>query len=284
MSGPDAELAGAVEGDDLAAVLSDIGWGKLATTRSRLANSDATREFLEIGLDILQADLLSHTGPNFDEGIRSRMFESLSRERIMRRAVERDPDQNNIYSVNMFRHRWDRKDRYTEDLISYLFRMSPQMRHMAEMEMAADGLIGRVSFRELVQLLAAAEVESMINDPVATLQMILQSALPSHPKVRQFTHALYGELMRSWAGLYERVTKAYGLSLKPAYTWFDVALLFNAVIEGGLSRARIERKEGVLSDGTGVLAGAILAMLPALLEGFPEDASTLNASSARVSG
>lgn len=39
----------------------------------------------------------------------------------------------------MFRYRWERKDRYTEDLISYLFRPAPQRRHFAEMTAVVEG-------------------------------------------------------------------------------------------------------------------------------------------------
>jgi hypothetical protein len=69
---------------------------------------------------------------------------------------------------------------------------------------------------------------------------------------------------------------AYGLRLKPDVTWSDVALLFNAVVEGALLRARIYGKEATLSNGERVLAGAILAMLPSLVEGLPDDCSTLH--------
>lgn len=64
---------------------------------------------------------------------------------------------------------------------------------------------------------------------------------------------------------------AYGLKLKPGFTWSDVALLFNAVVEGALVRARIYKVEAVLSNGERVLAGAILVMLPSLLEELPDD-------------
>jgi hypothetical protein len=265
------------EQDDLSAVLGYIGWGKLAVTRAKLANSAATRDFLEIGLSLLQDDLLGNTGPNFDESERLRLFESLSRERILKRAAERDVERRNLYSANMFRHRWDRKDRYSEDLISYLFRPGPQHQHMVEMEQGAAALVVEVSLKELVQQLAAAEVGSMLADPRITLQAIIQVALPNHPHVRAFAQEQYDTLMPMWAALYERVAAAYGLKLRPTYTWLDVATLFNAAVEGALARARVERAEPTLSGGTGVLAASILAMLPSILEGMPGDIDSLYA-------
>ena len=202
------------EPEDLSSVLNDIGWGKLAATRAKLANTPATRDFLELGLSLLQDDLLQHTGPDFDQGDRSRLFESLSRERILARAAELDPGKQKLLTVNMFRHRWERKDRYTEDLISYLFRLSPQRERLEEMESAALELAPKVSLKELVQLLAAAEVDMILVDPVFNLQTIIQAALPNHPRVRHFSQAQYEMILTGWAQLYERVAAAYNLQLE----------------------------------------------------------------------
>ncbi len=263
--------------EDLSLVLSQIGRGKLAKTRARMANSTEARIFLELGLSLLQDDLLLHTGPNFDQGDRSRLFESLSRERILEQAKQRHPGQGELLSDDKYRYLWERKGRYTEDLISYLFRNGPSREHLTEMQRAALDLLPSASLREIIQLVAAAEVQSMLSDPITSLQTIVQAAMPSHPKVRQYIQAQYELLLPSWANLYEQVSVAYGLRLKPGVTWFDIALLFNAVVEGTLVRARIDRVEARLSNGEGVLAGAIFLMLPALLDGLKNDYSLMYA-------
>jgi hypothetical protein len=251
--------------EDLASTLRYIGTGKLATTRARLANSPETRDFLELGLALLRADLIDHTGPDFELGNRSRLFESVSRERIMALAKEWDSESTRLLSDNMYRGRWMRKDYYTEDLIAYLFRLGPQQRHFNDMLTASSTLISEVSLGQLVRLLAAAEVDAMLADPLVNLQAIVQTALPKHPRVQEYCRAQYELLLPLWARLYERVATAYGLSLKSGRTWDDAALLFNSVVEGALVRARVEGAEPRLSDGEGVLAGAILAMLPSLV-------------------
>jgi hypothetical protein len=261
--------------EDLSSTLSNIGWDKLAETKAKLANTPETRDFLEIGLTLLQEDLLGHTGPDFDQRDRSRLFESLSRARIMTRAAELDPGKEKLLTENMFRYRWNRKDRYTEDLISYLFRLGPQRERLKEMESAALEALKTASLKELVQSLAAAEVDMILVDTIFNLQTIIQAALPNHPKVRQFSQDQYKVLLTGWANLYEQIAIAYGLRLKPGFTWSDMALLFNAVVEGALVRARIDGEEARLSNGERVLAGAILVMLPALLEGLPDDCGTL---------
>lgn len=257
--------------EDLSVSLHYIGMGMLAKTRAKLANSRETREFLELGLALLRADLIEHTGPDFERGDHSRLFESLSRERIMALADEGDPDRTKLLGVNMFRHRWSRKDFYTEDLIAYLFRMGPQHRHINEMASAVRALVTEASFGQLVRALAAAEVEAMLADPIVSLQGIVQAALPRHPRVQEFSRAQYDYLLPQWGAIYEEVAAAYGLTLANTRTWSDVALLFNSVIEGALVRARVEGSEPRLSNGEGVLAGAIFTMLPSMLNNCPED-------------
>jgi hypothetical protein len=261
------------ECEDLSLVLANIGYGKFAPTRAKLANSSATRDFLETGLSILRDDLLMHTGPDLEQGDRSRLFESLSRERILQRAGEQTRDET--LTVDTYRNRWDKKGRYTEDLISYLFRLGPQRRHMEKMKGDAAEMLGSASLKDLVRGLAAAEVEAMLTDPVVSLQTIVQAALPNHPKVRQFIQAQYDTLLPQWAAIYEQIAQAYRLKLRPGFTWPDVALLFNTVIEGALARGRIDHAEPVLSNGQPLLAESILIMLPALLEGLPDDPGDL---------
>ena len=257
--------------EDLSSTLQYIGINKLGKTRAKLANSSETREFLEIGLALLRTDLLEHTGPDIEQGIHSRLFESLSRERIMALSEERDPKGELKLGVNMFRNRWDRKDFYTEDLIAYLFRIEPQKRHFEEMAEAGRALAKEVAFGQLIRLLAATETEAVLNDQRMSLQAILQVALPSHPRVQEFSRAQYEYLLPAWASLYEEISTTYGLSLADEYTWNDMALLFNSVVEGVTIRSRAEQDEPKLSNGEGVLAAAIFAMVPTLLANCPKD-------------
>jgi hypothetical protein len=252
--------------DDLGGVLRGIGMGRLASTREKLANTRETRQFLEIGVELLREDMLRHTGPDFDTGLRSRLFESVSRERILHRAAVVEP--GHPLSVNMFRHRWDRKDRYTEDLISYIFRLAPQRCHLDAMDAHSDRLMRLVGLEQFVRTMAEAEVTMLLEDPLLGVQAMIQSALPSHPRVREFCQAQNDQLLPRWARLYEKVAGGYGLVLRPGRTWLDVAVLFNTVIDGELAWTRVAGRPR-LSNGDHVLAGAILAMLPSLFDGVP---------------
>jgi hypothetical protein len=257
--------------EDLSVTLRHVGKDKLLPARARLANTPETRAFLELGLGLLIADLVDHTGPDFEQGLRSPLFESLSRQRILALAGQTDVTQPLHLSDNMFRNRWTHKNDYTEDLIAYLFRTGPQERHIEEMREAAAELIKDASLGDLVRSLAAAEMAAITADPLSAVQAIVQAALPSHPRVQEFARAQYDFLLPLWAQLYEEVTAAYGLTLVDRYTWSDVALLFNSVAESAFLRRRAEGQEPQLTSGDGVLVGAIFVMLPTLLVSCPAD-------------
>ena len=257
--------------EDLSATLHHIGKDKLAPARARLANSRETRAFLELGLALLRSDLVEHTGPDFEQGFRSRLFESLSRKRLVALAQDDDFARTLCLGDNMFRNRWPHKNDYTEDLIAYLFRTGPQERHIEEMAEAGRALIRHSSLGDLARALAAAEMAAITEDSLSSIQAIMQAALPSHPRVQEFARAQYDFLLPRWGQLYAEITAAYGLSLADRYTWDDVAVLFNSVAESAFLRKRVEGQEPRLANGEGVLVGAIFTMLPVLLVNCPDD-------------
>lgn len=257
--------------EDLSATLHHIGKDKLLPARLKLANSPPTRAFLELGIELLKTDLVEHTGPDFEQGLRSRLFESLSRSRILALAQERDSSGTERLGDTMFRNRWNHKNDYTEDLIAYLFRTGPQERHIEEMAEAARKLIRHSSLGDLVRAVAAVEMTAITEDSLSAVQAIVQAALPSHPRVQEFARAQYDFLLPRWARLYEEITAAYGLELAEGFTWDDVALLFNSIAESAFLRMRVEGQEPRLANGEGVLVGAIFVMLRVLLAECPDD-------------
>ncbi|RSM86856.1 hypothetical protein DMH04_11380 [Kibdelosporangium aridum] len=146
---------------DLSDVLHHIALAARADTRIRIANSPETRQFLELGLSLLREDLLRHTGPVLDGSDKSRLFDAVSRERILAR--------DESLSATMFRRRWNLKNHYTEDLIAYLFRLEPQRARLDEMDATADRLMSTVSFGELVRTLSAAALQQAMTDELSSL-------------------------------------------------------------------------------------------------------------------
>lgn len=246
--------------DDLAGVLHNVALAARAETRSRIANSEETRRFLELGLDLLREDLLQHAGPVLDGHDKSRLFDAISRDRILGAA-----DETWLLSVNQFRRRWNLKNHYTEDLIAYLFRLGPLAQRLDEMDAAADTLMTTASFGELVRALTGAVLHQARADRLTSLRMILEVALPSHPRVREFAAAQEELLLPRWAALYERVAVAYGLRLAPGRTWRDVAMIFNTLLAGELVATGRSGTPPRLSTGEDMLLGGILAMLSSLV-------------------
>lgn len=261
--------------EDLSGVLHHVALAARADTRVRIANSVETRRFLELGLELLREDLLQHAGPVLDSSDKSRLFDAVSRERILHLAAAGDqPDHPELLSVNMFRRRWNLKNHYTEDLIAYLFRLRPQRRRLDAMDATANHLMATASFGELVRTLAAEALHQARTDPLSSLRMIFEVALPSHPQVREFATAQHELLLPRWAALYERVAIAYRLELVPGRTWRDVAMIFNTLLDGELVVTGRSGAPPRLSTGEDVLLGAILAMLTSLVTN-PTDWDTL---------
>ncbi|MEQ3540796.1 hypothetical protein WHI96_18460 [Pseudonocardia tropica] len=241
---------------------------KLASTRAKIANTAATRDFLELGLQLLRQDFLGFEGSEIDTVDHCRLFESVSVKRLLELSETADlaRSQPRQLTPAMFKERWALKNRFTEDLIAYLFRATPQAAYMDTVRLVTESLIESESFGGLIRKLAASEIELVLSDPLFGLHSLVEAALPSHPKVREFLKAQEDTLLPQWAAIYERIAEAYGLQLADGFTWLDIAIIFNTVINGALMHAR-SNGEGSqrLSSGQDTLTVAIFAMLPAIL-------------------
>lgn len=183
-----------------------------------------------------------------------------------------DPERREFLDIGLrlLRDDWERKDRCPADPVSDLFRLALQCGHLNQLAAASEQLVAHLSLAEFVRLLADVEVRTMLEDPLAGVQTIVQSALPDHPGVREFCRAQLDQLLPRRAKLYEKVATAYGLRLKSSYCWLDIAVIFHAIVEGELARARVADRP----DGSQVVGSAIMAMLPTVLDNAPEDLSS----------
>lgn len=254
--------------DDLCGVLVNVAADARPLTRSKIANSDETRAFLEVGLTLLRDDLLDHRGPDLlaDDDAGTRLFAGLSQARLIERAEREDAGsvRPQMLTVGMFRDRWRYKTRYTEDLIAYLMRPALIEQTMRQLTVAAASVPAEASFSVLVQRVSAAVMAQTLEDPLWALQTIVWVALPNHPRVREFLELRYQQWTEDWARIYEQLACRYDLELRPGYTWLDVAELFNSVADGARLRAQGIGSVARLSSGDDVLVGAIHAMMPGL--------------------
>jgi len=177
-----------------------------------------------------------------------------------------EPDPSQILTTAKFRYRWERKEFFTEDLISYLFRPYPQHHHIDYMDSVIKDLTSKVSFGELVRRIADQEILAAVSDPYRGLRTMIQIALPQHPRVGDYCRTKCELVLSRWAPIYERVATAYGVTLRSELKWLDVALLLNTSLEGALPWARITGEAPKLSTGDSILVGAVIAMMPGLLD------------------
>lgn len=257
-----------LDDDDLSSVLSNVAADARPTTRNKIANSQETRAFLEIGLLLLHDDLLDHRGPDLldDHDAGTRLFAGLSQARLIERADQEfgEDEKPKILTVGMFRDRWRYKSRYTEDLIAYVMRPSLLEQTILQLSAGARRLPPDMPFLELARQFAGAVLTATLDDPLWSLQTIIWVALPNHPRVQVFLKARYEKWIPHWAEIYEELAGRYALELRSGYTWLDVAELFNAVAEGARLRAKGMGTIASLSSGENVIVGAIQVMLPAL--------------------
>lgn len=265
-----AQDGGAGDDGDLAVLLEHVGSDRRPAARTELARSADTRAFLDVGVELLVGDLLRHAGPDPDGASSAAvLFRGLSRQRIVEkgaamRAEGRLP--GTITSEGQFKDRWRYADRYTEDLLAYLFRLDLYREHVRGVWAALHTEYAHVSLGELIDAVSAAEVEHIAYHPVVALQSVVQRALPSHPRVRAHARVLYETLLPAWAELYEAGFGRYGLTLREGHTWLDLAELFNTVAEGTAQRILADRSRHLLSNGRGILAAAVRLMIPTLTD------------------
>jgi hypothetical protein len=254
--------------DDLASVLSNVAADARPGTRIKIANSPETRAFLEIGLLLLRDDLLDHRGPDLldEHDAGTRLFAGLSQARLIERAEREDraSDRPRMLTVGMFRDRWRYKSRYTEDLIAYLMRPSALQENISALRAALHSLPPDIPLTQLVRKMVGVVMSRTLNDPLWSLQTIIWVALPNHPRVQTFLKGKSEFWIAEWALLYEEVARRYGLTLRPGYTWLDVAELMNTVADGARMRAQGAGSVATLSSGENVVVEAVRALLPGL--------------------
>jgi len=259
--------------DDLASVLSNVAADARPATRNKIANSPETRAFLEIGLLLLRDDLLDHRGPDMlaENDAGTRLFAGLSQARLIERSEQQDrqEEQPRMLTVGMFRDRWRYKSRYTEDLIAYLMRPALLERTVLGVRGAMAELPDDIPLPQLIRRMADATLSGTLDDPNWSLQTIIWVALPNHPRVRTFLKGRYEYWISQWALVYEDVGRRYGVTMRPGYTWLDLAHLLSTVADGARVRAAALGSVTALSSGDNVLVGAINAMLPSLLVDAP---------------
>jgi hypothetical protein len=253
--------------EDLSTVLRELGGTRLKPGyRADCCNRPLTRAFMDAGVALLDQDFVRYVGPQPHDSQRTALFQALSFDRIVTWVNENNLIEDTEASVNRdhLKKLWVHKDRYTEDLISYVFRPRLKDQHMEFTESYLVTMLGRKTLGEVVSMLCSYEMDHYLKDPLSNVQIIIQVAMPSHPRVREYTTALYDATLPRWAKIYEQIAALYGLTLSSGYTFGDLSLMLNAVIDGELMRSRTEGRNR-MAAGRDLLESTALAVLSGVM-------------------
>ncbi|MFC8728207.1 hypothetical protein [Streptomyces bacillaris] len=253
--------------EDLSLVLREVRKQRTAKTQQAWARDPLTRGFCDLGAYSLYQHHLSGGIP-FTGVPEMTLFPNMGAEHLMKLAATVVPDTWLAGGLNRQRYvdTWAHHHSYITDLITYIFRSAPTLRRVQSMTGEFVQAASDLSFGELIRVAAQAEIESALNDPILSLQALLQAALPRQPKIQAAVRKIEQEMLTEWTTLYEKVLTGYGLSLRPGVTARDMAELFDTMIEGVLLRARSGGSIPVVSTGQDIFTASLLVMLPALCD------------------
>lgn len=174
-------------------------------------------------------------------------------------------------SVGMLYHYWETQEDYRADLLDELF--SPQRYAPTTVPDLFDTL-GQASgpIEDLIRLGAEVEFRALRDNP--ELRLLMATWAADDPDANPKIAAQYDAVVARWAGVYEMVFDAYGLEIRPPFTFRTMAAMVIAMGEGLAVRSSldpdsvpqdlIQDPDGDDPRAWGLLGCAFLALLPAL--------------------
>lgn len=173
-------------------------------------------------------------------------------------------------SVGMIYHYWETQEDYRADLLDELF--SPQRYAPTTVpDLFATLGHGAGPIDELIRLGAEVEFRALRDNP--ELRLLMATWAADDPMANPKIAAQYDAVAARWASVYETVFDAYGLEIRPPFTFHTMALMVTAMGEGLAVRSRldptsvpddlIQDPDGDHPRSWGLLGCAFLALLPA---------------------
>jgi len=173
-------------------------------------------------------------------------------------------------SVGMLYHYWGTQEDYRADLLDELF--SPQRYPPTTVPDLFDTLgQGAAPIDELVRLGTEVEFRALRDNP--ELRLLMATWAADDPVANPKIAGQYEAVAARWAAVYEMVFDAYGLEIRPPFTFQTMAALVTALGEGLAVRSSLDPTsvpDDLLQDPDGddprrwgLLGCAFLALLPA---------------------
>ena len=271
----EAHLAGD-ESEDLSHVFTHVRSQDADVVRAAWARDWRTRTFCNLALHLLYENTIERPR---DDAIRcaDALCPIAQGKDLELHAIKmiKDPQLTAALSEERWRQTWPAHDGFMQDVLAYLFRPGPYVRRIRDVQsMLISMMKNRPLLGPLVREAVDLEIKSNLADPLMALQTSVQAVFPSHPDVRRHLHRLDGPL-QLWARLYAVAFPAYGLTLRPGRSWFDLAYIYTTVADGVLLRTRSHDGVECLTSGEDVLSAVILGMIPDIFEVARADVETL---------
>lgn len=174
-------------------------------------------------------------------------------------------------SVGMLYHYWETQEDYRADLLAELF--SPQRYPPTTVPNLFDTL-GQAAapIDDLIRLGAEVEFRALCDNP--ELRLLMATWAADDPAANPKIAAQYDAVAARWASVYETVFDAYGLEIRPPFTYSTMAAMVIALGEGLAVRSTldpaavpndlVQDPDGDDPRAWGLLGCAFLALLPAL--------------------
>lgn len=136
-----------------------------------------------------------------------------------------------------FEQFWSHQKDYHSDLIRYILRSAWYRDMVEEVGRRLDtGDLRTLTFGEMAATVAAEQQKLSQTNPLVALTFTLATALPEHPVVRELTAERYRKAVHLWAELYRKTGHKYGFQLRSGYSYEDLAIFLNTLIDGVIVR------------------------------------------------
>ena len=170
-------------------------------------------------------------------------------------------------STGALYHYWGSQEQYREELLEEL--LSARRYEVGEVvehgfhRAVADG----IPIVDLIRELSQYNLEQFIGNEDFRVQMAFW--MTDDPSCRKRIANQYAEVAASWTSIYRASLDAYGLVLRPPFTFEWLTTLLTALLEGLVIRQRVDPSavplDGIGGEHGGQGAGPFSCPVPALL-------------------
>lgn len=252
--------------EDLSSLLSGLmraARRKTDAGRKALANDQLTREYLEAGLRLVDAQL-GPTDDDVDTEDRP-LFRWLSQ-----RAVVDEVSRGGRLrgSEGSFRDRWPYQPDYIRDVFAYILRRAHWQRFVDRTADARNRLADAEDAVRAVHDAAYDDLVTTRRTPALRAQLIGAAMAERDEIARTTLQEMYQVSTQAWLEAYEKTVAVRGLRLRPGLTLEDVNFIMTAVTEGMQLRLMVDPDDGVIDHEarTSLLGTAALALIVACFD------------------